>query len=128
MNYPTLIIIGIAGIVLGTYLGRKYKIGKEDKPFGASASLGASSVQEKESLVEKQACEKKENKRKILEFFESPSFVKASDGQARVANNDIETLLGVSDATATRYLDELEKEGKIRQVGQTGRYVYYEKV
>ncbi len=29
---------------------------------------------------------------------------------------------------ATRYLDELEKEGRIRQVGQTGRYVYYEKV
>ena len=119
MNYLTLIIIGIAGIVLGTYLGRKWRRGKEDKFF---------EVQKKELLVEKQAREKEENKRQILEFFESPSFVKASDGQARVANNDIEALLGVSDATATRYLDELEKEGRIRQVGQTGRYVYYEKV
>jgi len=33
----------------------------------------------------------------------------------------------VSDATATRYLEELEKEGFIRQVGRTGRHVYYEK-
>ncbi len=129
MNYLTLIIIGIAGIVLGTYfrrrqdyggqVGRKYKIGKEDKPSGASTSFGASSVQEKESLVEKQAREKEENKRKILEFFGS---------KEKAANNDIEALLGVSDATATRYLDELEKEGRIRQVGQTGRYVYYERI
>ncbi len=110
MNYLTLIIIGIAGIVLGTYLGRKYKTGKEDKPF---------EVQEKELLVEKQAREKEEHKQKILEFFGS---------REKVANNDIEALLGVSDATATRYLDELEKEGRIRQVGQTGRYVYYEKI
>lgn len=78
--------------------------------------------------MEKQAREKEENKRKILEFFESSSFAKASDGQARVANNDIEALLGVSDATVTRYLDELEKEGRIRQVGRTGRHVYYEKI
>jgi Fic family protein len=121
MNYLKLIIVGIAGIVLGTYLGRKYKTGKEDKSFDASAAPGASSVQEKESLVEKQAREKEENKRKILEFFNGAQ-------NKRAANNDIENLLGVSDATATRYLDELEKEGRIRQVGKTGRYVYYEKV
>jgi len=70
-------------------------------------------------LVEKQAREKEEHKQKILEFFGS---------KEKAADNDIEALLGVSDATATRYLDELEKEGKIRQVGQTGRYVYYEKI
>ena len=29
----------------------------------------------------------------------------------------------VSDSTATRYLDQLEKEGKIEQVGKTGKYV-----
>ena len=45
-----------------------------------------------------------------------------------IVNNDVEKILGVSDATATRYLDELEKEGKIRQVGKTGKHVYYEKV
>lgn len=124
MNYIILIIIGIAGVMLGTYLGRRLasakataerrrKVEKEEKPSGEAQS--------KESFIEKQAREKEENKRKIMEFFDA-----AQNG--RVANDDIENLLGVSDATATRYLDELEKEGSIRQVGKTGRHVYYERV
>ncbi len=100
MNYIILIIVGIAGVVLGNYFGRRRKVEKESR--------------ERED-VEK----KKENLEKVREFFA---------GQGRVANNDIEKLLGVSDATATRYLDELEKEGLIRQVGKTGKHVYYEKL
>ena len=45
--------------------------------------------------------------------------------KGRIANNEIEQMLGVSDATATNYLDELEQEGIIAQKGQ-GRSVYYE--
>jgi DNA-binding IclR family transcriptional regulator len=37
-------------------------------------------------------------------------------------------LLHVSDATATRYLETLEKEGKIKQVGKSGKYTHYEKI
>jgi len=37
-------------------------------------------------------------------------------------------LLEISDATATRYLDELEEEGLIKQVGKTGVSVYYKKI
>ena len=40
-------------------------------------------------------------------------------------NDDVEKALEVSDATATRYLDKLEKEGKIVQVGREGRFVKY---
>lgn len=58
-----------------------------------------------------------ENKQKILELLKEKN---------KITNNDVEKLLSVSDATATRYLDELEKQGKIRQVGKTGKYVYYE--
>lgn len=43
----------------------------------------------------------------------------------KITNNDIEKLLNVSDATATRYLNELEKENKIEQIGKIGRAVYY---
>ena len=43
-------------------------------------------------------------------------------------NNDVEKLLGISDATATRYFEELEQEGKVRQIGDTGAGVYYEKI
>jgi len=86
-----------------------------------SASKVAEKEEKKEPLIEKQAREKEENKRKIMEFFNAAQ-------NKRVANNDIEKLLGVSDATATRYLDELEREGRVRQVGKTGKYVYYERV
>lgn len=47
---------------------------------------------------------------------------------ARITNDDVQKLVNVSDATATRYLDELEKEKLIRQVGTEGKYVYYEKL
>lgn len=66
--------------------------------------------------VEKQQSEKQSRKKKILEM------VREKGG---VTNNDIETALGVSDATATNYLQELERDGKIEQVGQRGRFVSY---
>ncbi|MFA7309561.1 MAG: FaeA/PapI family transcriptional regulator [Candidatus Paceibacterota bacterium] len=46
-------------------------------------------------------------------------------GKESVTNNDIEKLLGVSDATAERYLNELEQKGKLKQVGKTGKSVSY---
>jgi Fic family protein len=103
MNYIILIIVGIAGVVVGTYLGRK-----------RVRSLNETQNKERED-VEK----KRENLEKVRVFIAD---------KVRVANDDIEALLGVSDATATRYLDELEKEGRIRQVGRTGRHIYYERV
>ena len=48
--------------------------------------------------------------------------------QTELTNDEVEKLLHVSDATATRYLAELEKRGKIRQVGTTGRGVKYVKL
>lgn len=48
--------------------------------------------------------------------------------QSKIANDEVEKLLRVSDATATRYLDILEKEGKIKQIGKTGKGVYYTKL
>ena len=48
--------------------------------------------------------------------------------QTNLTNNEVEKLLHVSDATATRYLETLEKEGKIKQVGKTGKGVSYTKI
>ena len=47
--------------------------------------------------------------------------------QTAVTNDEVEKLLHVSDATATRYLSELEKRGKLKQVGTIGRGVSYTK-
>lgn len=96
MHYTTIIIIAIVGIVIGYWLARQRR-----------ASGG---------LIFGQAKRKQENKQEILEYFQT---------NEKVTNNNIEKLLGVSDATATRYLNDLEKEGKIRQIGTTGHAVYY---
>lgn len=71
------------------------------------------------NFFSEQSEQKVESIRKILELLNT---------KHPITNNDVESYLGVSDATATRYLDELEKEGKLVQVGKTGRHVYYERV
>lgn len=43
----------------------------------------------------------------------------------RITNDEYQKLVRVSDSTATRDLDELEKLGLIEQVGKKGRGVYY---
>lgn len=79
------------------------------------------SLQDKEevlNVVERQQQEKAENLRRVLKMFE---------GGAEVTNDDVEHALGVSNATAERYLDELEKDGQITQHGTTGKGVFYTK-
>ena len=46
----------------------------------------------------------------------------------KITNDEVQKLLRVSDATATRYLSALEKENKIKQVGKTGHGVVYQKI
>ena len=53
---------------------------------------------------------------------------KGSTGSPQVTNDEVEKFLHVSDATATRYLSQLEKEGKIKQNGKTGKGVSYSKI
>ena len=46
----------------------------------------------------------------------------------KITNDEVEKLLHVSDATATRYLSELEQQGKLKQVGKTGKAVEYTRI
>jgi len=46
------------------------------------------------------------------------------DKKKTLTNDDVEKLLHVSDATATRYLYELVKEGKIKRTGKTKSAAY----
>lgn len=46
----------------------------------------------------------------------------------QITNDDVEKLLHVSDATAGRYLSILEKEGKIKRSGKTGKGVTYSRI
>ena len=78
----------------------------------------AAALKEKSSelLKRPQSRRKEQAKQKILALFQQ---------QDQITNNDVENLLGVSDATATNYLDELEQEGLLIQKGKTGRNVFY---
>jgi hypothetical protein len=62
----------------------------------------------------------------ILKFLEAtPSTGSGQEGPRRITNDEVEKLVHVSDATATRYLAQLEREGKIRRVGTEGSGVHY---
>jgi predicted HTH transcriptional regulator len=74
----------------------------------------------KDVPVSKQTEEKEHNKEAILGLMES--------GNQPLTNEHIRQMLDISEATATRYLDEMEKEGKVKQVGKTGAHVFYDKI
>ncbi|MCK5026839.1 MAG: HTH domain-containing protein [Candidatus Pacebacteria bacterium] len=50
------------------------------------------------------------------------------EAKPQITNKDIQKLLRISSATAVRYLDILEAENRIKQVGNTGKSVFYTKV
>ena len=66
-------------------------------------------------LNSKQSEDKEKNLEKIMD--------RARVGN--ITNDDVQGMLGVSDATAERYLHELEQAGRLEQVGDSGHYVFY---
>ena len=98
----SVVLATIALVVLGAY----QLLGKENKSTDVPVS--------------KQTEEKEHNKQAIMGLMES--------GNQPLTNEHIRQMLDISEATATRYLDELEKEGKVKQVGKTGAHVFYEKM
>jgi len=102
MNILILIIVGFVGIVLGMYFARV-------RGGGSAGEAGA---------MRKEDSEWVEKKEKILALF---------DAKDRIKNDDVQNLLGVSDATATRYLQKLEDKKLIVQIGE-GSASYYERL
>ena len=78
------------------------------------------SRQKKESLIERQRREKEADKERILGLMES--------GNQPLSNEHVRMMIDIPESTATRYFEELEREGKVRQGGTTGQAVYYELV
>ena len=99
----TILTSFIVGLVLGIVIERSWA----KRRGGLSAAN------------EEAAKRKEEGKAKIMGLF--------AGGKSEIANDDVQHLLGVSDATATNYLSELESSGLISQIGSTGRSVTYRK-
>lgn len=92
----------------------------QDKPIDLEEEIKTKQRQENLKLANETRQEKKREKvDKILEMF---------SGLKEITNDEVEKLLHVSDATATRYLEQLEKEGKVKQVGKTGKGVKYQRI
>lgn len=79
-------------------------------------ALGIYFAQNNGSNLSEQSRKKQKNKEAVFDYVKT---------NKEIRNADVEKMLGVSDATAERYLEELETEGKIEQNGSTGRDVFY---
>lgn len=103
MNILYLLIgLGVGGGV-GFWLGKMSK-----KTVGGLSNI--------EKVNQKRKEEVEKTKGEILEMLAEKN---------EITNDEVEKALGVSDATATNYLQELENEGKLEQVGKEGRFVHY---
>jgi Fic family protein len=103
-------------IALGLVVG--YLIGRLARSRLKSASTG-SVIKESSGLVnQKRIDEKNSNLKEILDYLQTHDQIK---------NDDVEKMLNVSNATAERYLNELEEQGRLTQVGKIGQGVFYKK-
>lgn len=103
MTELSLIFVGIIIGAGGMYIGlRKRRVACE--------------IHGVATYVERQQAEKQAGKEWILKLLRE---------KGGASNDDIEKALGVSDTTATNYLQELEREGFIEQIGERGRFVSY---
>jgi len=87
-----------------------------------SASAPATTHVGRDLLVKARATIQDRKHKKLEKILE------AVNAKGKITNDEVEKLLHVSDATATRYLSALEKEGKIQQVGKTGKAVEYTRI
>lgn len=97
------ILLVLVGVVIGYLIGRKAARKVETVRLPNAGQVEA----------------KREHLEKILESFGTAD---------EITNDKVEKMLGVSDASAERYLNQLEHEGRLRQVGKTGKYVIYRKI
>ncbi len=126
MDYLLYIVAGVLGILFGRKMARRNK-----KPFFAKASKGEIKKfqnESKEALNERT----EDRKEKILDFmkeakedFKQGCNLREGENRKGITRKEVEKLLDVSENTAVKYLNELEKEGKIEQEGDSGRGVFY---
>jgi predicted HTH transcriptional regulator len=103
----------IIGLVVGYVAGRMMSKGNNlSVPAGLLPSEG-----EKGTIINpEQVRQRQEHLQKVLEMAKSNN---------QITNDEVQKALGVSDKTTERYLQELENQGKLLQVGERGMKVAY---
>lgn len=113
----------IAGIIIGLIAGLLFGI-TAGRMMGIEKILRSARNDKKSNADEIDMPEAIEQKAENLVILKE----KIAATSVKITNEWVQKELGVSDATAVRYLDALEKEGIIKQVGETGRSTYYTKI
>ena len=109
MTYLSILIIGVVVAVAFLFWVAKREAEKHGTSTGEElVGICRSAV---ETTLQKEA-----HKQKILALLRE---------QAKLSNSEIRTALKASSRSVVRYLDELEKEGKVEQVGTIGHAVTY---
>ncbi len=85
-----------------------------------SAQTPAANLQ---SLLAKAKAKIAERRQKSLD-----KILAALAAQSKLSNQQLRKITKKSNATVFRYMNILEKQGQVRQVGKTGKYTYYELV
>ena len=128
MNYLVLIIVAVVSFAIGR---------KTAKPTQSATQIFTPKQPEEMEELREEAREAltertEKRKEKILYLMNSEAVhgeeLKAcnvTDIKQGITSANVEKLLGVSGGTARKYLNELEAENKIKQIGKTGPDVYY---
>lgn len=109
MGYFLIFIIGVVVVVAFLFWIAK----REAKKHGTNTAEEFVGIC---AFAVDQTVKKQANLNKILGMFKEDD---------ELTNQEIRRALKVSSKTAVNYLDELEKLGKVKQVGKTGRSVVY---
>jgi len=132
MDYLILTIVAVVSFAVGrktasSHVKTSARQGKTFAPRSAE-ELGDMRTEAREALDERT----EERKKKILDLMggvavhqEELRACNITDIKKGITTENVEKLLAVSGATARKYLNELEDENKIKQIGKTGRDVYY---
>ncbi len=121
MSYLILIIVAIVSFIIGRKTAKTFAPKKEEE-------LKAIRNEARKALTERT----EKRKEKILYILENEAMHQeelsacgVDDIAKGITTANVEKLLDVSGATARKYLNELEAENKIKQIGTTGKDVYY---
>lgn len=113
MAFEDLMLIvlgGVTGFAAGWFVARLSVRGHAQ----AGRSTSEAGVAEDHNLIRRRA--KEDGKAKILELLEE---------RPEITKDMVQDLLGISDALAARYLQELEQQGRIEQTGTAGKRARY---
>ncbi|WKZ24642.1 MAG: winged helix-turn-helix domain-containing protein [Patescibacteria group bacterium] len=114
-----ILIIAILALIIFLVVRRPFS-GAENKTIDTDKAVDKGKTSpDAPAFFLKQSIVKEQNKSKILVLLET---------SPELTNSDIRKALGVSSATVVRYMDELEADGKVTQIGSTGVSSKYRRV